>query len=794
MKSAFSLFSNIQYEKTSSSTLYKNYLKNNSRSSNPLIQIQNQQFLNDMNNMVNGVQVLNKNRWKDTRPIPAMYIHYNPPAEDMITINANSIVYSEKVTETEETLLNSNVGLGNVYIISNIFGGGTKKYKYDIMNNYTGIEFYQIKSKNEIYEKTFNSNDIIFVQQLLFTDIDASDILQIKEKYKSKIVVTIHDFYWFIESMDQDLKNPFFHKNYLFNSLNIHPEIRNLFKHADVVIHPSKFTLKEYNKRFPLSKGKYISHNDYFVDYSTKNIPPIKDKTINVGYFHEYSEYKGQDFIQKLEEQFTEYKKYKLKYFISGVNIQSYNEMEDFKEQLLDNNIHFLVLLNKWGETYCYSLTKYINAGLPILYNNFGSCKERIPKDVEHYISVFENESEIHNDSLLLNKFTKMLNYVIENNGKYNTSNFSKQILYNNCYNHLFGGEINYTNLHKMVKPFCVYFPQFQKLKENDVNYYPDMTDIKNLAIYKMNDPKSNMETPCLKTFSLSKQSDYDLTNPEIIQKQVNLATEYGIYGFAVYYYWFSINSITNNHTIMEKCYNNFFNGKVKLSNNFKIYFIWANEDWSNNPAFNSNEKIYNIYDAQYFQKNIANLIPYFKHENYYKIDEKPVFYIHHPWFIPEQKLFIFYNMLHLACKKNNFKGVHLVVNNMVKTYNVMNNYNFFPDYKKNKTLDYNEFIENSCVAKNFSKCIFFHFDNRPRLYVTNNFDKVSVYYNNTYEKKCFALEKILENYEEERSEINKILLINSWNEWGEQMSVEPSNERGFDILNIIKFKFFRYL
>jgi hypothetical protein len=130
----------------------------------------------------------------------------------------------------------------------------------------------------------------------------------------------------------------------------------------------------------------------------------------------------------------------------------------------------------------------------------------------------------------------------------------------------------------------------------------------------------------------------------------------------------------------------------------------------------------------------------------------------------------------------------------MVKTYNVMNNYNFFPDYKKNKSLDYNEFIENSCLAKNFSKCIFFHFDNRPRLYVTSHFDKASVYYNNTYEKKCFALEKILESYEEERSEINKILLINSWNEWGEQMSVEPSNESGFDILNIIKFKFFRYL
>ena len=44
-------------------------------------------------------------------------------------------------------------------------------------------------------------------------------------------------------------------------------------------------------------------------------------------------------------------------------------------------------------------------------------------------------------------------------------------------------------------------------------------------------------------------------------------------------------NLITNKNTIFENCYNLFFEEELS---DFKIYFIWANEDWSNNLFFNS--------------------------------------------------------------------------------------------------------------------------------------------------------------------------------------------------------------
>ena len=46
---------------------------------------------------------------------------------------------------------------------------------------------------------------------------------------------------------------------------------------------------------------------------------------------------------------------------------------------------------------------------------------------------------------------------------------------------------------------------------------------------------------------------------------------------------------------------------------------------------------------------------------------------------------------------------------------------------------------------------------------------------------------KTIQHYSFKNSGIDKILLINSWNEWGEQMAIEPSNEKGNYLLELIK-------
>ena len=48
----------------------------------------------------------------------------------------------------------------------------------------------------------------------------------------------------------------------------------------------------------------------------------------------------------------------------------------------------------------------------------------------------------------------------------------------------------------------------------------------------------------------------------------------------------------------MEKCYDNFFQEEIS---DFKVFFVWANENWTDNPAFNTQHKILN----EFLIKNI---------------------------------------------------------------------------------------------------------------------------------------------------------------------------------------------
>lgn len=738
----------------------------------------------------------NPNQMGRERPNLFVNIMKNSP------VKVINITRPAKINTKMDTLMNT-----KVYIINNIHGGGTLKYKNDIKAKYKHVNFIEVPDKKTIDSINFNANDILFVQQLLFTDLFPNDILNIKYKYGSKIIISIHDFCWIAEVLNNRPKDTYYHWSYLVPNLKIHDNIIELFAHADLIIHPSKFTYETYQKWFASDNFIVSYHNDYYVDYSTKRIPPIINNNINIGVMHEYMECKGSEVISYLVKNIIRYEGYDLNYLIVGKSIGVYQE-DEFYEYVKKYNIHFLLLLNKWGETYCYSLTKYINSGLPILYNNIGACKYRIPSNVEHYKKVIDNEAEYNTiNNVIGEKMKDMLDYIIRENGKYNKENTSTIIHYSPLFENLFNFDvriINYNNVHAKVKPFCIYFPQFHTLAENNKNYYSGMTDITNLQTYlKENKNVHNLMTPSKEILKLSEPFKYDLTDSTLIQRQVDIAKSFGIYGFAVYYYWFSVNSITNRHLIMENCFNNFFNGRVKLGNNFKVYFIWANEDWSNNAAFNTMANIYNTYDVENFKTNIKTLIGYFRHVHYYKIDNKPVFYVHHPWLIPRESLYLFNKMLNQECISVGFNGVYLVVNNMRDQYENkymgINKYNHNPDYKREPaTTNYLEHVKENRnktdASLAYPASMFFDFNNTARLYIPNKLNNSTIIHNSTHQAQAENLRILLSRYKLPREEIDKIMLFNSWNEWGENMAIEPSTEKGYSYLNMIKFALLRFM
>jgi len=689
-----------------------------------------------------------------------------------------------------------------IYIISNIKGGGTLKYINDLISNYKNyVQIFIIYDREQLINNYYYDNDIIMVQQLFYTDILLEDILNIKKLYKSKIVISIHDFYWLSSDITRNLNTiyPYWHYEYI-NNTKVSSLIINFFHNSDLVIHPSNFTFNIYSKYFDNNNFKLVYHNDYNIERNKRYIPEIINNTINIGFLHDYNKYKGKEKIDCLIKKYQIFKNYKINFFIKKVNIPSYKP-DNFFEYIKTYNIHCLTLLNKWGETYCYALTLFINSGLPIIYNNFGAVKERIYEN-DHYFKVYDNETEYNNDDILFEQFEKLLEYIIYNNGLYNDSGEKKDIIYNNFYDYLFNKKTDYTIVHDKIKPICIYFPQFHKIVENDHNYYENMTDIHNLKKYLENTNNEEcLETPKMSNYDLYDLLNYNLINNQIIEKQVEIAKKNGIYGFGIYYYWFSNNDITGSNTIMSDCYNMFFS---KPNDDFKIFFIWANENWSKNPSFNSSLNIQNIYNEEYFISNIKNLILYFKHNNYYKINNRPVFYIHHPWFISIDKINLFYTLLNKECIKNKLDNVYLCLNSIDKKYENFHNYDINPNYKSKadfkmrindrNIIDYDKYLK-FISTNNKQGCIFFNFNNTARLFIPDKLNlRTSVINNNIFNQTKF-IDIIFNNYQSNRNdEIDKILLINSWNEWGENMAIEPSEENDELYLNMIKFKLLKFI
>jgi hypothetical protein len=385
-------------------------------------------------------------------------------------------------------------------------------------------------------------------------------------------------------------------------------------------------------------------------------------------------------------------------------------------------------------------------------------------------------------------------------------------VKYNSLYDFIFNKKNDDIELikkiYEKIKPFAVYFPQFHTFLENDINYYAGFTDVNNLQLLKVkygNDV--NIESPSLQYFEIDNIIQYNLTNVRIIQKQIDLLTQYNLPGFAMYYYWFSTNTISNKNMIMDNAIDIFFSDKINMTDK-KIFFVWANENWTGNHAFGiSKGSITNEYTEENFKKHIENLIKYFKKDCYLKINNKPVMLIHHPFLTNIHSIQKFEKILKTVCKKNGFNGIHLICNDIADNnlYHKYTCYTHEPNYKQfndcisidtingNETriLDYAAYTQNLKIKYENIQTLFFDFDNRARLFIPDKINRATICSNVTTEHHNNYIKKIIETYKYKQSrclddDINKILLIDAWNEWGEKMAIEPSNERGFYYLDML--------
>ena len=360
------------------------------------------------------------------------------------------------------------------------------------------------------------------------------------------------------------------------------------------------------------------------------------------------------------------------------------------------------------------------------------------------------------------------------------------------------------------TKILCFYLPQFHATEDNNKWWGEGYTDWEASKAAK-------------KYFRRHKQPRYPLNNryydlsdetAEALKWQAQLASQYGIYGFCIYHYWFG--------------------GKRELEKpveilrehqeiNIRYSLCWDSGTWRRTWYADQYEQevlIEQVYgNKDVWKKHFNDLLADFKDPRYIKIGNKPVFHIYRAYQVEclvEMKEY--WNTL---ARQNGFDGIYLVAGDLEhreskKLFNAVDAfYNFEPNrafYAGRKSVYVKYTVARAGIVKRINRRfgkeylpdirdakgiydlierydmspkkktylgLFPDYDDTPRRQLRG-----TVYINNRVE----YFERCLKAQLEKSDKLgNEFLYINAWNEWGESAYLEPDKDNGYLYLETVK-------
>lgn len=375
------------------------------------------------------------------------------------------------------------------------------------------------------------------------------------------------------------------------------------------------------------------------------------------------------------------------------------------------------------------------------------------------------------------------------------------------------------------IKTIAFYLPQFHAIPENDIWWGQGFTEWTNTRkAVPLFDNHYQPRVP-------HKEKYYNLLDEGILEWQIKIAKEYGIYGFCYYHYWFK-----NGKKLLEKPIENMLNNSV----NFPYCLCWANESWTKNWD-GGNREI--IVEQDYGSKadwedHFQYLLNYFKDKRYITIDGSPLLIIYKPEQIPklnEMLDYITYRIIQEGLPgivyayqypqwyfmanydDSRFKYIidfepvftEAYLSKIDNIHNIKKKQKFIRFAKKiigDRLIDFiramkinitpNQVKKSVLRIKNFDETwksilsrpvidyklipgAFVGWDNTPRnengiVYIGGNPQKMK---NNYIE----LIKKTKEEYKK------NMIFINAWNEWAEGAYLEPDNEYGYKYLEAIR-------
>ncbi|MCF6341204.1 MAG: glycoside hydrolase family 99-like domain-containing protein [Bacteroidales bacterium] len=341
------------------------------------------------------------------------------------------------------------------------------------------------------------------------------------------------------------------------------------------------------------------------------------------------------------------------------------------------------------------------------------------------------------------------------------------------------------------VKPIAFYLPQFHPFEENDEFWGEGFTEWKNVSRAKpLFEGHYQPRIP-------GELGYYDLREKSVLQRQIELAKQYGIYGFCFHHYYLE------HKTVMRKPLNLFLKNKDL---DFPFCLHWANEPWTvrwDGEREKGGILLRQTHDEAENMGFIEDALPALRDERYIRIDGKPVLLIYRPALFPDFKNTA--ESWRKYCRENGLNGLYLV---MVQTFFDKTKdplkYNCdaaveFPPHQgfcvpkklgvpfhsgkfEGEIFDYQKLASFSMKKKKPSYTLFRGvmpgWDNSAR---TKN---AKIYHGSSpavYEKWLTGLGRYTKNT---LPADRQFLFINAWNEWAEAAYLEPDRKYGYAFLN----------
>ena len=349
------------------------------------------------------------------------------------------------------------------------------------------------------------------------------------------------------------------------------------------------------------------------------------------------------------------------------------------------------------------------------------------------------------------------------------------------------------------MRVIAYYLPQFHAIPENDEWWGKDFTEWVSVRNGK---PLFKGHQQPVEPGELGY---YNLLDADIKERQAQLAREAGIEGFCYWHYWFG------GHQLLEKPLQQVMaNGKP----DFPFCLGWANESWKAKTWLDQQMApdrmlIEQTYSPEDDKAHFEAILPMLRDKRYIQVDGKPLLMVYRPLDLPEAKAWT--ARWQQMAKNAGFNGLyllgHVAYQKQIDEVLAMgfDAVNLVPlgDTKRNKFLalrhlptlikhlwgksplvyDYAQaikvFASKVMRREEVVPSILPGWDHSPR-----SKNRAFIMHNSTpqaFQAHVKAIKDIVDKKQ------NQIVMLKSWNEWGEGNYIEPDKRWGRQYLDVLR-------